>query len=78
MLRVSVIVYVCEICQNLYKLRKEYEVYMLKYGVKVKFFLIDKYYCDCCFFSCDNLVSLIEYIRIYLLVINLLLVDEVK
>lgn len=78
MLRVSVTVYACEICQNLYKSRKEYVAHMSKHGVKVKPLSIDKHHCDCCSFSCDNLASLIEHTRIHLLVTNSSPADEVK
>lgn len=79
MLRASVTVYACEVCQNLYKTRKEYVAHMSKHGVsKEKLVSIDKHHCDCCSFSCDNLASLIEHTRIHLLVTNSSPAEEVK
>ena len=76
LMTISVTVYKCEICQNLYKSRKEYLVHMSKHGSsKHKFPLntpvsIDKFHCDCCSFSCDDRDGLIQHTKVHLSVSN--------
>ncbi|XP_048770231.2 uncharacterized protein LOC125676402 [Ostrea edulis] len=83
-LETNVTVYECEICENLYKSKREYVVHMSKHkSSKFKAVTnapvsIDKYHCDCCSFSCDNKNSLIQHTKIHLLVTNPLAVEEAK
>ncbi|XP_061188786.1 uncharacterized protein LOC133196960 [Saccostrea echinata] len=81
--KTTVNVYACEICENIYKSKREYVAHVSRHK-SGKFkgsnmdASIDKHHCDCCSFSCDDIDSFIQHTSIHLMVTKSSAAGEVK
>ncbi|XP_062588070.1 uncharacterized protein LOC134249737 [Saccostrea cucullata] len=79
----TVNVYTCEICENIYKSKREYVAHVSRHksgklrGSNVDA-SIDKHHCDCCSFSCDDIHTFIQHTSIHLMVTKSSPSGEVK